>query len=150
MINRSFTILGSYTILGSHKDLEHMEIPKLVFLQLFHIFLWPNTAQEHLSFPTDNDQQLFYTTVESYIYLLHLERNTLHFPVNNFFKHLLGLKLLRNILQCIWICINCSLTQLFLYRYIFQYTRLSFNRFFTYFLGLILIRNWFQCLWICI
>ena len=43
-------------IIGTYKDLEYMEIPKPVFLQLFHIFIGSNTDQEHLALPEDNDQ----------------------------------------------------------------------------------------------
>ena len=65
-----------HIILGSYKDLEHVERPKRVFLQLFYIFLWSNTGQEHLLLPASNNQQLFHTIFRSYIYLLHIERNT--------------------------------------------------------------------------
>ena len=65
-----------HIILESYKDLEHMEIPKRVFLQLFQIFFWSNTGQEHLLLPTSNDQQLFHTIFRSCIYLLHIEKNT--------------------------------------------------------------------------
>ena len=36
----------------------------------------------------------------------------IHFPVNNFFTYLLGLKLVRTILQCLRICITSSFTHL--------------------------------------
>ena len=65
-----------HTILGSYKNLEHLEIPKHVFLQFLYTFPGSNTDQEHLSLPMHNDRQLFHTIIRSCIYLLHIERNT--------------------------------------------------------------------------
>ena len=64
-----------HIILGSYKNLEHLEIPKHVFLQFLYTFRGSNTDQEHLSLPMDNDRQLFHTIIWSCIYLLHIERN---------------------------------------------------------------------------
>ena len=100
-----------HIILGSYKDLEHVERPKRVFLQLFHIFPWSNTGQEHLLLPASDNQQLFHTIFRCFISICYILKE-IHFPVNNFFTYLLGLKLVRSILQCLWICITSSFTHL--------------------------------------
>ena len=52
-----------HTILGPYKNLEHLKIPKQVFLQLLHTFRGSNTDQEHLSVPMNNDRQLFHKII---------------------------------------------------------------------------------------